>query len=124
MEGVSSESRSHPPPTREPGGRLPVGPRKTRTLSCSSATSDRRGAEMAKNEDIEVQVHEGRPVGMTVSLRLKPEDAELLGVLSRRHGMTVSETLRLAIHSLASSTDYRTLKVQNSGLGSFTRATI
>jgi hypothetical protein len=76
------------------------------------------------DETNEVQVHEGRPTGITVSVRLKPDEAQVLTSLSRRYEMTLSETLRLALHSLAGSSDYTTLKIQSSGLGSFTRGEI
>jgi hypothetical protein len=54
---------------------------------------------MPDNDDI--QVHEGRRVGAVVSLRLKPDEAELLSALAARDGRTLSETLRLALHSFA-----------------------
>jgi hypothetical protein len=79
---------------------------------------------MADETNTEIQVHRGRPTGMTVSVRLKPDEAQQLIGLSRRYEMTLSETLRLALHSLAGASDYTTLKVQSSGLGSFTRGTI
>jgi hypothetical protein len=75
---------------------------------------------MADLSPEEIQVHEGRAVGMTVSVRLRPEEAEMLVMLSRRHNSTLSDTLRLALHSLARSTDFTTLRVQSSGLGRFT----
>ncbi len=53
--------------------------------------------------DDKVTVHEGRRVGSVVSVRLKPEEAELLEALSERDGRTLSETLRLALHEFARS---------------------
>jgi hypothetical protein len=79
---------------------------------------------MANESNDEVQVHGGRPTGITVSVRLKPDEAQLLTALSRRYEATLSETLRLALHSLGGASDYTTLRVQSSGLGSFTRGTI
>jgi hypothetical protein len=69
----------------------------------------------------DVHVHEGRKAGMTVSVRLKPDEAEELVALSRRYDTTLSETLRLAVRSLMSATDYATLKNQRTGVGSFAR---
>ena len=77
---------------------------------------------MTDNPDHEVQVNKGRRVGMTVSLRLRPEDAEVLASLSRRYDTTLSETVRLALNALAHSADYTKLTVQSSGLSGFTRA--
>jgi hypothetical protein len=75
---------------------------------------------MSDQEHDEIQVNEGRKVGVTVSLRLKPDEAEVLASLSQRYEMTLSETLRLALSSLARSADYSKLSVQTSGIGSFT----
>jgi hypothetical protein len=69
-----------------------------------------------------VEVHKGRKVGVTVSLRLKPDEAEILAALSRRYDTSLSETLRLGLAALASRADYTRLTVQSSGLGGFTRA--
>jgi hypothetical protein len=51
----------------------------------------------------DIQVHEGRRAGVVVSVRLKPSEAELLEALAERDGRTLSETLRVALHSLATS---------------------
>jgi Ribbon-helix-helix protein, copG family len=56
---------------------------------------------MADKEDI--QVHEGRRAGVVVSVRLKPAEADLLEALAKRDGRTLSETLRVALHLMASS---------------------
>lgn len=56
---------------------------------------------MTDNENI--QVHEGRRTGVVVSVRLKPHEADLLEALAERDGRTLSETLRLALHCLATS---------------------
>jgi hypothetical protein len=69
-----------------------------------------------------IEVHKGRKVGVTVSLRLKPDEAEVLAALSRRYDTSLSETLRLALSALASRADYTKLTVQSSGLGGFTHA--
>jgi len=69
----------------------------------------------------EIQVHEGRRVGMTVSLRLRPEEAEILTELVRRYDATVSETVRLALNALAKATDYTIISGQSSGLGAFSK---
>jgi hypothetical protein len=53
--------------------------------------------------DKDVQVHEGRRAGVVVSVRLKPGEADLLEALAARDGRTLSETLRIALHTLASS---------------------
>lgn len=55
---------------------------------------------MSEND---IQVHEGRRAGVVVSVRLKPDEADLLEALAERDGRTLSETLRVALHLLASS---------------------
>lgn len=52
-------------------------------------------------EASKVEVHEGRRVGAVVSVRLKPDEAELLEALAERDGRTMSETLRVGLHCLA-----------------------
>jgi ribbon-helix-helix CopG family protein len=52
--------------------------------------------------DEKVQVHEGRRSGAVVSVRLKADEAELLEALAQRDGRSLSETLRLGLHCLAS----------------------
>lgn len=74
-------------------------------------------------EHNEIQINEGRKAGVTVSLRLKPDEAEVLAALSRRYETTLSETLRLALSSLASAADYTKLTGQNTGVGGFTTET-
>jgi hypothetical protein len=49
----------------------------------------------------DIQRHEGNRAGIVVSVRLKPDEAELLRALSERDNRTLSETLRVALHSLA-----------------------
>ena len=53
--------------------------------------------------DNDIQVHEGRRAGVVVSVRLKAGEADLLEALAERDGRTLSETLRVALHTLASS---------------------
>lgn len=77
---------------------------------------------MADRPNEDVKVHEGRKVGLTVSLRLKPEEAEILAALSERYETTLSDTVRLALTALARAADYTKLTVQSSGIGGFTRA--
>jgi hypothetical protein len=59
--------------------------------------------EAVKNDNKDVQVHEGRRAGVVVSVRLKAAEADLLEALASRDGRTLSETLRLALHAFASS---------------------
>ncbi len=54
-------------------------------------------------DDTDIQVHEGRRAGVVVSVRLKADEAELLEALAERDGRTLSETLRVALHTLATS---------------------
>jgi hypothetical protein len=51
----------------------------------------------------DIQVHEGRRTGVVVSVRLKPHEADLLEALAERAGRTLSETLRVGLHCLATS---------------------
>jgi len=50
-----------------------------------------------------IEVHEGRRGGVVVSVRLKAHEADLLEALAERDGRTLSETLRVARHCLATS---------------------
>ena len=53
-------------------------------------------------EDVQVlQKNKGSRPGAVVSVRLKPEEFELLAALSETHGRTLSETLRVGLHCLA-----------------------
>lgn len=52
-----------------------------------------------KKPQDQVQVHEGRRVGVVVSVRLKADEADLLEALAERDGRTLSETLRSALHA-------------------------
>ena len=76
---------------------------------------------MTENADNEIRVHEGRRAGMTVSLRLRPDEAEALTTLARRYDASLSDTLRLALNSLAHAADYTKLTIQSSGPVGFTR---
>lgn len=49
----------------------------------------------------EVQVHEGRPAGTVLSVRLGPDDAKLLMELRARHGGTLSDIVRQGLRALA-----------------------
>ena len=60
-----------------------------------------KGAKAMSDDDI--QVHEGRKTGVVVSVRLKPAEADLLEALAEQSGRSLSETLRVALHTLASS---------------------
>ncbi len=71
--------------------------------------------------DEDVAVHEGRRVGVVVSVRLKPEEADLLELLSERDGRTMSETLRVALHYLATAPKLRGGIAMHGELGPFTR---
>ena len=53
----------------------------------------------------DIQVHEGRRTGMVVSVRLKPDEADLLSALAERDGRSLSETLRVALHTFATTPD-------------------
>lgn len=55
------------------------------------------------SNDADIQVHEGRRAGVVVSVRLKADEAELLEALAERDGRTLSETLRVALHTFATS---------------------
>lgn len=76
---------------------------------------------MSDTSEDEIQVHQGRRVGMTISLRLRPDDAEVLAALSRRYDLSLSDTVRLALASLAHASDYTRLTIQSSGPAGFTR---
>jgi Ribbon-helix-helix protein, copG family len=49
----------------------------------------------------DIQRHAGNRAGLAVSVRLKPDEAELLRALSERDGRTLSETLRVALNMYA-----------------------
>lgn len=108
-----SQWRSIRPVMRARGGPSLPFPLTRTTVDSSTVIADdgweRRGRQgidelkgaMAENEDI--QVHEGRRAGVVVSVRLKPAEADLLEALAQRDGRTLSETLRVALHLMASS---------------------
>lgn len=56
---------------------------------------------MESQQYTDIQRHEGARAGIVVSVRLKPDEAELLRALSERDGRTLSETLRVALHTFA-----------------------
>lgn len=56
---------------------------------------------MDNNEYTDIQRHEGDRAGIVVSVRLKPDEAQLLRALSEREHRTLSDTLRVALHQLA-----------------------
>jgi hypothetical protein len=64
---------------------------------------DRKTKKEFMTDESEIEVHEGRRTGVVVSVRLKPNEADLLEALAERDGRTLSETLRVALHSLATS---------------------
>jgi hypothetical protein len=53
--------------------------------------------------DEQITAHEGRRLGVVVSVRLKPDEADLLEFLSERDGRTMSETLQIALHNYAAA---------------------
>ena len=56
---------------------------------------------MDNSEYTDIQRHEGQRAAIVVSLRLKPDEAELLRALSERDRRTLSDTLRVALHTFA-----------------------
>jgi len=56
---------------------------------------------MEESEYTDVQHHLGNKAGIVVSVRLKPDESELLRALAERDGRTLSETLRVALHTYA-----------------------
>lgn len=77
-------------------------------------------AEKQEPQSTDRQVHEGRRVGAVISVRLKPDELELLEALAERDGRTMSETLRLALHSFARNPDRPEIAFAGEE-GSFTR---
>lgn len=70
----------------------------------------------------DITVHEGRRTGIVVSVRLKPDEADLLQSLSERDGRTMSETMRVALNYLASAPIIRGSAISlGEGLNRFTR---
>jgi Ribbon-helix-helix protein, copG family len=86
----------------------------------ASDPNERTKGDMTDKQDI--QVHEGRRTGVVVSVRLKPHEADLLEALARRDGRTLSETLRIALHTLATSPGAgRNMALQGEELSPVTR---
>lgn len=52
---------------------------------------------MADTEHTNVKVHAGRRAGSVVSVRLRPDEAEMLMALAEREGRTQSEILRMGL---------------------------
>ena len=54
---------------------------------------------MDDTEYTDIQHHEGNRAGIVVSVRLKPDEAQLLRALAERDRRTLSDTLRIALHT-------------------------
>ena len=63
--------------------------------------SGRKNIVEENAEYTDIQHHESSRAGIVISVRLKPEEAELLRALAERDGRTLSETLRVALHAFA-----------------------
>lgn len=63
--------------------------------------------ELMKPKDLDlideesVEVHEGHPVDVIVSIRLAPDESRLLGELAEREGTDEVGALRAALHEYA-----------------------
>ena len=68
-----------------------------------SGMSDKKRDRLREEDYQVVQVNRGRRPGGVVSVRLKPDELDLLTALSETHGRTLSETLRVGLHCLARS---------------------
>jgi hypothetical protein len=55
-----------------------------------------------------VEVHEGHPVDVVVSVRLSPEESRMLSELAERDGSDPTETMRAALRRYAASRSQRT----------------
>jgi Ribbon-helix-helix protein, copG family len=56
---------------------------------------------MGEDQYTDIERHAGQRAGIVVSVRLKPDEAELLRALSERDGRSLSETLRVALHAFS-----------------------
>lgn len=56
---------------------------------------------MGDTEYTDIQQHEGNRAGIVVSVRLKPDEAQLLRALAERDRRTLSDTLRIALHAFS-----------------------
>ena len=65
--------------------------------------SSKKRGDLREEDYGVVQVNRGRRPGGVVSVRLKPDELDLLTALSETHGRTLSETLRVGLHCLARS---------------------
>jgi hypothetical protein len=54
-----------------------------------------------------VEVHEGRRAGIVISVRLKPDEADLLDDLADRYGLSLSDTVRHGLFALRDQPRYR-----------------
>jgi hypothetical protein len=75
---------------------------------------------MAADNNTDIEVHEGRRVGGVVSVRLKPDELEVLEALAESSGRSLSETLRVALHRYARTPDLPRLG-RPSEVGGYTR---
>ncbi len=55
---------------------------------------------MESKDEQQVEIEEGRRVGVVISVRLKPEEADLLDELAERHGLSLSDTVREGLSAL------------------------
>jgi hypothetical protein len=63
---------------------------------------------MEDSKYTDIQTHKANRAGLAVSVRLKPDEAELLRALSERDGRTLSETLRIALNTYAQQLPLKT----------------
>lgn len=78
-----------------------------------------------EQQNEQVEVHEGRPTGTVISVRLRPEEADLLDDLAERHGLSLSDTVREGLLALrardAAVRQAYTASVSTESLGSLPR---
>jgi hypothetical protein len=74
---------------------------------------------MDNTEYTDIQHHQANRAGIVVSVRLKPDEAELLRALAERDRRTLSDTLRVALHAFAHQPPREAIDI--GGGGSLTR---
>jgi hypothetical protein len=61
-----------------------------------------QGIENMSSEYTDIQHHSANRAGVVVSVRLRADEAQLLHAMADREGRTMSDTLRVALHSYSS----------------------
>lgn len=66
-----------------------------------------KGEDLDPIDEETVEVHEGHPVDVVLSVRLSPEESRLVSELAERDGASLVETVRAALRHYAANRSER-----------------